>query len=417
MRIGTRLAAVLLLASLGTRVRAAQAPEEWVDRSTGHRIIQLSREPGSSSSYFTQNEFTPDGRKLIITTPGGISAVDLKTHKIESVVEGRVHLIQVGRKLGQVYYMKEGAVYAADAGTHATREIVKLPFRGDVSTVNADETLLAGSTVEGEAGPPPGHLESPPAPRPGQRGDAIESSLYRRWSLHLPMRLFTVNIKTGEVKTLYRSHDWLNHVQFSPTDPALVMFCHEGPWHLVDRIWTIHTDGAGLTQIHSRTLQMEIAGHEFWSADGSTICYDLQTPRGEDFWVAGYPSADGRGERVRYHLERDEWSVHFNVSPDGKLFAGDGGDEQMVAHAKDGKWIYLFRPELIPNRGVEQPGLIRPGVFHAERLVNMSKHDYHLEPNVQFTPDGKWIVFRSNMFGATQVYEVELDAAKVNPER
>ena len=32
--------------------------------------------------------------------------------------------------------------------------------------------------------------------------------------------------------------DWLNHLQFSPTDPTLLMFCHEGPWHKVDRIWT-----------------------------------------------------------------------------------------------------------------------------------------------------------------------------------
>ena len=35
-------------------------------------------------------------------------------------------------------------------------------------------------------------------------------------------------------------------------------------------------------------MAMEIFGHEFWSADGKTIWYDLQTPRGEDFWLAGY---------------------------------------------------------------------------------------------------------------------------------
>ena len=29
-------------------------------------------------------------------------------------------------------------------------------------------------------------------------------------------------------------------------------------------------------------MNMEIAGHEFFSADGRTIWYDLQTPRGED---------------------------------------------------------------------------------------------------------------------------------------
>jgi oligogalacturonide lyase len=56
--------------------------------------------------------------------------------------------------------------------------------------------------------------------------------------------------------------------------------------------------------------------------------------------------------------------------------------------------------------------LITPGVFKAERLVNMSKHNYRLEPNVTFSPDMKWIIFRSNMHGATQVYAVEIAKAK-----
>src|SRR5690606_20775819 len=137
------------------------------------------------------------------------------------------------------------------------------------------------------------------------------------------------------------------HLQFSPTDPNLIMFCHEGPWHKVDRIWVVNTDGSGLRKIHQRSMNMEIAGHEFFSADGSTIWYDLQRPRGETFWLAGLRLESGR--RDWYALERDEWSVHFNVSPDGTLFAGDGGDEEMVAHAPDGKWIYLFEPVEIPD--------------------------------------------------------------------
>lgn len=34
-----------------------------------------------------------------------------------------------------------------------------------------------------------------------------------------------------------------------------------------------------------------------------------------------------------------------SVTPDGKLFSGDGGDEEMVAHAKDEKWI-IFRSNM-----------------------------------------------------------------------
>ena len=42
----------------------------------------------------------------------------------------------------------------------------------------------------------------------------------------------------------------------------------------------------------------------------------------------------------------------------------------------------------------------------------MQGHDYRLEPNVNFTPDAKWIVFRSNMHGANHVYAVEVAKAK-----
>jgi oligogalacturonide lyase len=118
------------------------------------------------------------------------------------------------------------------------------------------------------------------------------------------------------------------------------------------------------------------------------------------------------GARTWYHLERNEWSIHFNVTRDGKLFCGDGGDKGQVARAPDGQWIYLFRPELIADRGTIGRDLIMPGALHAEKLVNMAKHQYKLEPNVSFTPDQKWVVFRSNMFGATYAFAVEIEKAK-----
>jgi oligogalacturonide lyase len=232
----------------------------------------------------------------------------------------------------------------------------------------------------------------------------------QRLAAHIPMGMFVIDTRTGESKTILRSTDWLNHLLFSPTDPTLLMFCHEGPWHKVDRIWTIRTDGSQVTKIHTRTMEMEIFGHEFWSIDGKTIYYDLQTPRGEDFWLAAYGVETG--ERTWYHLQRNEWSIHFNVSADGKLMCGDGGDPDQVAKAPDGEWIYLFRPELIRNQGVAEKGLVRPGVLRAEKLVNMSKHKYTLEPNVRFSPDAKWVLFRSNMFGPTYIFAVEVAKAQ-----
>jgi oligogalacturonide lyase len=201
----------------------------------------------------------------------------------------------------------------------------------------------------------------------------------------------------------------LNHLQFSPTDPDALMFCHEGPWHRVDRIWSMRL-GEEPRLVHRRTMNMEIAGHEFFDVNGHTIWYDLQTPRGEDFWLA---SAEPDGSNRRwYHVDRDQWSVHYTISPDGKLFSGDGGDEEMVAHATDGKWLYLFRPQEIPDvAGISAPDtaqLVHPGTFKPERLVNMKAHDYRLEPNITFTRDAKWIIFRSNMHGDVHTYMVEV---------
>jgi oligogalacturonide lyase len=391
---------------------AAEPPTTWVDPDTGHRVVRLTNEPGSASLYFNQNGYTADRKKMVYTTPDGISVLDLQTHAAKPVVQGRVRIIVTGRKTQSVYYRKEGAVFAADVDSGAAREIAKLPPRGSISTVNADETLLAGTYIEGNGQDYNGRARSQQPQQPQQLDQPVSKGqmMEQRLAAHLPMALFTVDTRTGEVKTILKSTDWLNHLEFSPTDPTLLMFCHEGPWHKVDRIWTVRTDGSHITKIHPRTMAMEIFGHEFWAVDGKILWYDLQTPRGEDFWLAGYNV--GTGERTRYHLQRNEWSIHFNVSADGKLFCGDGGVEGQVAHAPDGKWIYLFRPELIPNRGIQDKDFINPGVLHAERLVNMSKHQYRLEPNVSFTPDQKWVVFRSNMFGPTYAFAVEVEKAK-----
>lgn len=408
---------LILLLPAAAFSAGAEPPVSWVDPDTGHRVVRLTKEPGSASLYFNQNGYTADGRKLVYTTSAGISTLDLDTKESRQVVEGRVRLIDAGRKTQRIFYLRDGAAWWTNVDTGESRRIGELPRRGAIATVNADETLLAGTYIEGDGRDynnqrPPVPASAASQPQPQQQGHSLDQPrnkgqmMEERWAARLPMGLFTMDVRTGEVKTIHRANDWLNHLLFSPTDPTLLMFCHEGPWHKVDRIWIIRTDGSQLRKIHTRTMAMEIFGHEFWSADGKTIWYDLQIPRGEDFWLAGYNVETG--ERTWYHLQRDEWSIHFNVSRDGTLMCGDGGDPGQVARAQNGQWIYLFRPELIPNRGLDDKSFIRPGVLRAEKLVNMSKHQYRLEPNVSFTPDQKWVVFRSNMFGDTYVFAVEV---------
>ena len=442
-------AALSLLASTGL---SGEVRDDWIDPDTGHRIVRLSRVPGDSQSlYFHQNEFTASGDKLVFENGGvnrqrgvrgfwtnRIYVYDFKSKETDLLTDNGGKVILIAPNSRKVYHQRSNTLFATHLDKQETKTLAQLPFRWRISAINSDETLGAGTFVEG-----------------GQQIDTSgpKSSWFDKvFEAGRPGGIFLVNLKTGETNVIERGTNWFNHLQFSPVDPALLSFCHEGPWHKLDRIWQIRTDGTGLRLMHARTMPMEIAGHEFWSHDGQRVWFDLQMPRGEKFFLAGVPAvgqADARPESValsrtavdgarlspaaasrkgqasseissvslqsdgaaagdsraptatkeiRYELPRDQWSVHYNISWDGKLFAGDGGDEHMVAHAANGKWIYLFTPQ--PDNTLK-----------AEKLVNMSKHDYDLEPNVQFKPDGKWIVFRANFDGPTQVYAVEVAKA------
>ncbi|HWA11235.1 MAG TPA: oligogalacturonate lyase family protein [Opitutaceae bacterium] len=387
-------------------------PKSWIDPDTGHRVIRLTDEPGSASLYFNINAYTPDGREMIYTTPGrGLGVVDLATFKNRPLVPGPVGgspgAVVVGRKTATVYYLKgtadqnQSELWCTSIATGATRKLADLPRRGGIFSINADETLGVGSYIIGDGEDYRGRNAS-------QQINAADAAVSKKQAMadrlaaRLPMVLFTVDLATGKSRPIFSGTDWLDHLQFSTVDPTLLMYAHQGAWQQVDKLWTIRTDGSGNTQIDHRIMQMEGTGHQWWDADGN-IWYDLHFPLGGSAYIAGYDIHTK--QQTWYQYAPDQASIHFNRSPDGKLFCGDGGT------AKDAQWVYLFRPELIPDDHSLGENLIRPGIFHAEKLVNMSKHNYRLEPNVSFSPDMKYVIFRSNMFGPTYAFAVEVAVA------
>jgi len=455
------LALVLLpLACLAqTKPGDPMPPRSWVDKDTGHRVWRLSDEPNSGGFYFNINAYTPDNKQMIYTAPDGIHVMDMATRATKLLVAnppadpsastgprtpGVVHAMVAGHKTNSVFYTATNAagvtsVYKADTNTGAITKLVDLPKIPNTSSmsvvsVNADETLVAGTYIDS---PPTGKEYGAAAvPAPAQPagaadnrvGSAVQGPHYQptnkgqmmavRLAARLPLVLFTLRLapgpnglKPGTLKPLLHSTDWVNHLLFSPTDPHLLMYCHEGSWEKVDRIWMIHTDGTHNTLIHKRTMANEIAGHEFWGLDGETIWYDWQPPKGEDFYLAGRNVKTG--QRIAYHMQRDEWSIHFNLTKDLDLFTGDGGDPGQVAKAKDGEWIELFHPVKFPvaKDALNSPDFWQPGVFHSEHLVNMSHHYYREEPNVRFSPDKSLVIFTSNMFGPSYVFGAEVAKA------
>ncbi len=397
------LALVLLAACQNEKIPIIETggqipmPETWIDQVTGYKITHLVQREGENRSfYFHNNPFLPAiegiNEKMVFYGKVGedmqLFSVDLKTKAADQLttkkgVSGEI----VAPKAREVFYQCGDTVFASGVDNHQTRMIYVFPdtIQGRITTINADETLLAGA------------ISSPEEAEIYRQFPEKHDYFNRIYDAKLKRTLFTINIETGELKQIFSENAWLNHIQFSPTDPKILMFCHEGPWHKVNRIWTINIDGSQPKLMHARTMEGEIAGHEFFSRDGQRIWFDLQMPRGETFFLCGTEIATG--EEIKYEMNRDEWSIHFTISPDQQIFAGDGGDPSQVAKANDGMWIYLFRPE--GNR------------LKSEKLVDMKKHGYKLEPNVHFSPDGKQIIFRANFEGQSDIYAVEIES-KIN---
>jgi oligogalacturonide lyase len=373
-------------------------PDEWIDSVTGHKVIRLTKRAGVNGSfYFHNNPFikSSDGISDEMVFTGSTDKgdqyfmVNLKTlviKQLTSLAHGIKNEI-VAKKNREVIYQIRDSVFATNIDDLKTRLLCVLPeeLKARVVSLNADETLLAGVYTEDDS-----------VRKILRKYPEKHDYFTRVYEAKIPHVLFTINIITGEFKNIHKENTWLGHVQFSPVDPALLMFCHEGPWEKVDRIWVINLKNGDVRLIHKRTVDREIAGHEFWSWDGKTIWFDLQIPRSVTFNLAGVDYQTGK--ETRFALQRNEWSIHYNISHDQKLFCGDGGDSSQVAKAEDGRWIYLFYPD--------------GDKFKTERLVNMKDHYYKLEPNVHFSPDDKWIIFRSNMFGVTNVFAVEIAKTK-----
>jgi oligogalacturonide lyase len=419
-----RLCAVLgfgaLLYQTGGQPATAPPPREWIDADTGHRVVRLTDEGGGSTLYFHDNAFSPAGDVLMINTPKGIVLIDVAKIGSEQANRGAIVSAARGgyfaRRTRDIYFSTggRGAPASVNAVNIDTREVRTLPHARGL--INADETLSVvknanAADPEGRYPRPPERPVVPQLQRmfPGKKMEDLtpdqqysvkkEDGLARR-ALNPGLQSFIfTNLATGESRETGFQYGDLNHMQFNPVDPNLLLYCHEGTWHELDRTWTIRTDGSQMRLMHKRTMDMEINGHEWWSWNGRTVWFDLQTPRSQVFWIAGVDVATGK--EVRYHIERDWWSVHFNSSRDDTLFAGDGGDPSQVAYAADGMWINLFRVQ-------------KDGTVAREKLVNMSRHNYvtgrgGVEPNVHITPDKRWVVFTGQFApGQRHVYAVEI---------
>jgi oligogalacturonide lyase len=146
---------------------------------------------------------------------------------------------------------------------------------------------------------------------------------------------------------VFKDTHWLSHFQFSPDDPTIASFCHEGPWHLVtQRIWVLDFVSHQAWPCFRQGEQDSI-GHEFWTQDGylffddrgpghdGTITSDRTQAVAADVAVKASTMvpfvglADRHGNLIK-RIDMPYYCNHYHANADNSVLVGDDVDELVL---------------------------------------------------------------------------------------
>lgn len=372
------------------------------DPVTGRTVTFLTTDPASDSKpYQTHTTWTADGRWILFRADRGgggqAYAVNEETGDIVQLTDGPgtgTGSLNLSRKANRLYYMRGGPSRrrpTAEAAPPTPRQLIELeldPLLADamrgapkeasayervVATLpddlrdaggfglDADETAIYWGVTWGA--PPEGGLERRFGQNrePGGGRSAIDDpnmdpqqpreANRRRFeaSGKGPGGIRSIDVRTGEIRTVIDVDLRMGHVQANPWVPGEIIYCHETTGDAPQRIWTVKKDGTGNRPLYVETAD-EWVTHETVAGPDEVMFNVL----GHLPYLRERPSGIGvvnlRNGRATLLGQLDEdlpggrtggfW--HCNGSPDGRWAVGDTfkGDIYLIDR-RDGRRILL----------------------------------------------------------------------------
>lgn len=395
------------------------------DEKTRVEVVRLTDNKANyDRPYFTATQFTGDGKYTIfvsdftgtskISNPdapaigkigfGELFLLDLEKGEVLQLTEGEA--IKMGHGAHAViqpdgkkaFYYSNACLKEVNLETLESKTLMDIPFSYNFHSlgVTNDGRYLLFSLVEEVplittvfADP-----LSEAAPGARERFFKEPSSLIIRYDL-----------KTESGYAVYGGHHRITHASMMPDNGDKIIFCHDGPWQLVQRMWTVQADTDEIQMLIPQKRYLERIGHEFFTPGGrvgAQYSYryrpDMEFFQNADIFV----DFDGkREERYYYSFGRPG---HISVAGDESMGVGDTA--MINRDMKDAK-RYL---SLIHYTKED----------HKANLALLCAHDTsgkksaHVHP--VYTPDGKHIIFSSDKEGYLNIYMVEADWKKAIKE-
>ncbi|MEA4865135.1 MAG: oligogalacturonate lyase family protein [Sphaerochaeta sp.] len=207
--------------------------------------------------------------------------------------------------------------------------------------------------------------------------------------------------QTRNAETVVGGHHRITHASLKPDNGDCIMFCHDGPWHLVQRLWTARVSTDEVVPLFPQQHNLEGVVHEFFTPSGrigAQYSYRYKPQMPFFMFADMYMNFDGsEQERYYYPFERPG---HISVGRNETLAVGDSA---MLSRSMEGWQRYLSLVHYQADT-------------HTAELAILCAHDTsgkksaHVHP--VFTPDGKRVIYSSDAEGMLNIYLVEADASK-----
>lgn len=367
----------------------------YTDAYSGREVIQLTDYLGHTNHfYFTDPSFFNNDESFIFVSDrenrSNFFRYDLADGKITQLTDFQTP----GRSGGQwseankrLYYWRDGKLTELNPETFEEREIYEEPV--DMSAGRASPTADGKYILT--------RLQENVPEEKASISFAYSRfhELFHKQPLAQVMR---IEIATGKSEIIHEDNRYMSHINTSPKVPHIMTYCHEGPWHLVkQRIWGLNIETGETWKIRPQDDGLELAvGHEYWFEDGETLGYH------------GFPREDRNREHVFGHIKWDNSehverrfpfrSTHFHSLGDS-IIVGDGTPAAVFGYQGAGArpFIQLFKWD-----GKEYVG---PHILAYHRSTFNNQHAH---PHPRFTPDGKYIMYSSDLTNYSNIYLVEV---------
>ena len=348
---------------------------------SGFEVLQLTTNSADDSGlYFTSQSFVPDDNGLVFTSKRtgawNLFYMNLKTFTFVQLTDSKKISgtgADVCAATHEVFYRDGQAIKAVSLKTLAEHTLTTVPDGysvGSAMSVTASGEALAFSISEKIT------LTT--------KTDKIYSDMDERFAKRPWSAVWTGRADGTGWHEIARQKKWISHTMISPTNPNLILYCHEGRWGQVEqRMWLVNSDGTNNRPLRPEEKPEIAIGHEYWFGDGIHVGYQVRYPKGKPM-IGVADVRDGT-----YHEYPAPFSDgHTQASHHGDLFIGDGSEKQ--------PFLSLYRLE---DGKLTGKHIFRHGSSFSQQ---------HWHPHPAFSPDDAYVLFTSCREGNGDVYLIKL---------